>query len=1009
MHPVHRRLLAEELVRLRPADEERRYVASQRAGRIDPNPHQIDAVVFALQRIPEGGCILADEVGLGKTIEAGLVMAQLRAEGAKKLLLVTPKPLLGQWREELYSLFGMTVREVSAASSDAFDGEGIFAVGRELAGTKPVAGRIEKAGPWDLCVIDEAHEHFAGIWKRFDATGVENEDSRHAKTAGNLKGALGASPVLLLTATPIQNSLAELWGLVHYVDPSGTLLGDLPTFRALFAASAREGGDRRLAEGSGPELRRRLAQVVQRTLRRQAQDFLDKPFVGRMARTFEYEMSADERALYDDVTRYLLSPSLQAFRGSHRALLLLGFHRRMASSKAALAASLKNVETRLERMLRGDRVDEGDETARAFESDLEDDELVERLEIEERDEGGEIDRGAVEEELARVRGLRVRAEELTEDGKARALLKAVRIVLERGRHGEGGGKVVIFTESRRTQDYLRELLMHDGLADDDITVFRGQNDHPRAKAALARWEAEVEAGKPARERPSREVATRLALVHEFRTRSRVFLGTEAAAKGLNLQFCDTLVNYDLPWNPQRIEQRIGRVHRYGQKTDVTIINFLAKDNEAQRLTYEILSQKLELFGNVLGASDAVLHAASDGPSDAVLSALGDDFEKRLGAIYRQARSIDEIVARLAELRETTTERRRAFEDEQARTRELIESRLDARVREVFANIQGRLAASLAAFDRDVEALVGAYLDAHEVPFTREAREGARGATVILTLSPGEGAPPALLDALGASADALRVAIGAPLEGVDALHLGHPLVQLAVADARAQPSGGVEARCDALPEGTRGALRVVKVRHAGLQPVERLRAFAALESGETLDDAETRALLEGPLASRAVTLDAVFAAERDAALDELMDEAIFFDQREVRDGIDEAFARVEERLERFVEDKVLLLRRGLAGLRADRAEAQRAWDDAATADARTAAERRLKKLDAKIEALQGDLESLEARDDATYRRHRDALHARRFAEPQIEIVLDLDFVVSAPDSDPAGPPWTPPPT
>src|SRR5438552_14581365 len=108
LHPVKRRLLAEEFVRLRRADEQRRYAASQRRGRIDPNPHQIDAVIFALKRIPEGGCILADEVGLGKTIEAGLVVAQLRSEGsASRVLLIVPKPLLGQWQDELYRLFGI--------------------------------------------------------------------------------------------------------------------------------------------------------------------------------------------------------------------------------------------------------------------------------------------------------------------------------------------------------------------------------------------------------------------------------------------------------------------------------------------------------------------------------------------------------------------------------------------------------------------------------------------------------------------------------------------------------------------------------------------------------------------------------------------------------------------------------------------------------------------------------------------------------------------------------------
>ncbi|HEX2692235.1 MAG TPA: SNF2-related protein, partial [Kofleriaceae bacterium] len=112
-HALQRLYLAEDLVRRRRADEYRRQVASQRAARIDPNPHQIDAVIFALERIPDGGCIRADEVGLGKTIEAGLVIAQLMAEGAKRVMVVTPKALLGQWKQELYALFGIDAREVT--------------------------------------------------------------------------------------------------------------------------------------------------------------------------------------------------------------------------------------------------------------------------------------------------------------------------------------------------------------------------------------------------------------------------------------------------------------------------------------------------------------------------------------------------------------------------------------------------------------------------------------------------------------------------------------------------------------------------------------------------------------------------------------------------------------------------------------------------------------------------------------------------------------------------------
>ena len=164
---------------------------------------------------------------------------------------------------------------------------------------------------------------------------------------------------MLLTATPIQNSLAELWGLVQYVDPTGTLLGTKPVFEDVFCA----GGDGRgVAAEQARELRRRLGTVIQRTLRRQAQEFLDKPFVGRRAQLFEYRMSAAERTLYDDVTDYLLRPRLHAFQGRSRQLLL-GFHRRMASSTAALAASLDRVASRLRARLAGDS---DPETATAF-------------------------------------------------------------------------------------------------------------------------------------------------------------------------------------------------------------------------------------------------------------------------------------------------------------------------------------------------------------------------------------------------------------------------------------------------------------------------------------------------------------------------------------------------------------------------------------------------------------------------------------------------------------------
>src|SRR6516162_2008160 len=189
LHAIQRRLLAEEFARLRRADERRRYVAAQRRGRIDPNPHQIDAVVFALSRLPDGGCILADEVGLGKTIEAGLVIAQALAEGMRRILLIVPKSLLGQWQTELYSLFGIEARE-GRLDPEAFAGDGVFLIHREFAGGPKGSSLLRAADPFELVVIDEAHEVFASIYKRFDKDGNYDKDSNEAQTADRVRSLL---------------------------------------------------------------------------------------------------------------------------------------------------------------------------------------------------------------------------------------------------------------------------------------------------------------------------------------------------------------------------------------------------------------------------------------------------------------------------------------------------------------------------------------------------------------------------------------------------------------------------------------------------------------------------------------------------------------------------------------------------------------------------------------------------------------------------------------------------
>jgi hypothetical protein len=986
LHPAQRRYVAEELVRRRRSDERRRNAAPQRAAKIDANPHQIEAVVFALARLREGGCILADEVGLGKTIEAGLVIAQLLAEGARRVLLVAPKPLLGQWHQELFQLFELDAQH-GEPRTGGFDGDGVFLIGREAAGSERGRAALLASEPFDLWVIDEAHEVFAGIYKRFDKFGQYREDAPDARTAGRMRDVLlvNRPPVLLLTATPIQNSLTELWGLVQYVDPLGTLLGNLSTFREVFCGP----DDRHLAPGQEQELRGRLRTVLQRTLRRQAQGFLEKPFVNRQARLFEYLMSTAERALYDDVSEYLLEPGILAFQGNQRQLLLLGFHRRMASSTRALAVSLERVSARLRRTIAGDRTPQADDDdAQSVIDDLESEDLEvfdESQRIGPAEESPTAaDPGAARKELQRVEGFIQRAHGLgNDDSKFRALLKALDFVTQQARAGHGAGKLVIFTESLVTQEYLRDRLVESRLVSEaEITRVRGTNESRRVQEALERWRHETPQDEGAT--PSLDIASRLSLVHEFKTRSRVFISTEAGAKGLNLQFCDTVVNYDLPWNPQRIEQRIGRCHRYGQQHDVTVINFLAKDNEAQWLTFEILSQKLELFGTVLDASDQVLHRADGAEAGSLVSALGADFEAELGRIYERSRSIQEVTAELRALRDRVADERRRYEETHARTASLIEERFDDDVQRVFRQHRDRVPGALAELDRDLLAVAIAYLEANAFAYER----AAEGEVELLRVVRSSALPTHLREGI-------TVAIGASKEHTS-LSLGHPLIVAAVADARA--AGISMSATVSLPEnapeklreqaGKRGRLRAVKVSFDGFERIELLIPIVVFEDGEILDPSLGESLLRAGLRD----LGEVVTSVGPEALQDAVEQILFSIQSNVDEAEQGRFERALRQGERFIDDRLLVLKRRRQELVRRLEQAQMRRDGAASSVARTEAERAVLSAQVALDEIDGGIGSLQNRDDDTYRQFSAHIHERRYSPPRVEHLFDMTLVV-----------------
>jgi adenine-specific DNA-methyltransferase len=977
LHGFNLRVLAEDLIRVRRPDDRERYAASQRQARIDPNPHQIDAVIFALRRLREGGCILADEVGLGKTIEAGLVIAQSRAEGAERILLIVPKSLIGQWQDELLNLFGILARE----DQTNFIAAGVYLVGREFAGSERGAGSLSAVPPFDLVVIDEAHEIFAGLHKRYGRDGLYDETSDEALMAHRVRGFLRSAPVLLLTATPMQNSLAELWGLVQYVEPTGTLLGDITTFRQVFCSE----DDGTLVPGQEHELQRRLAMVLQRTLRRQAQEFLDRPFTQRRCRLYEYKMSDDERSLYDDVTEYLLQPSLYAFAGRQRRLLLIGFHRRMASSIPALAASLENVAGRLRRLTAGQHV-----TDDAIEvlHDLEEEE-----EIEEASEDQPIatNRVALAAELARVEGFVARARSLPHDAKARSFQDAIRVILDLGRDGRGSGKAVVFTESITTQEYLRRLLLDTGLGDEDVTLFRGSNDHARAHEAYARWLNEEGRKLPPTSRPTREVAVRLALVHEFRTRSKVLVCTEAGAKGLNLQFCETVINYDLPWNPQRIEQRIGRCHRYSQQRDVTVVNFIARDNEAHRLTFEILSQKLDLFGRVLDASDVVLHEPRTDAPEIVVSALSLELETDLRNIYGRSRTLDEVTREIAALRDRIVVRRDSYEKEYLRTSRAIESRFDEDVRRVFKHLLEELPAGLEQLDRDLADLVEGYLAAQAADYQRSDEVGRAVFDVTLDT--------ALAAQIG---EGRRFATGDARNLTDSeqLNLGHPLVRAAIEHARAWRGGSIEFSLprDASPQlteltGKTGVLAVVLVNYAGFEPVQRLIA-AGIIGGGPIDPSVAELITRLP----ATDSQSIDATPDTQGLDDAVDEAVFVDQREVEKREQKHFEQAIGQLERFVDDKVLVCRRERASLAQKLRSARSRRDTVVGSAARERVDEEITRLATKDDVLEQRISALDSREDEVYRKWRDKYHELRYRAPDVTPLFKVAFRIAPPNPE-----------
>jgi adenine-specific DNA-methyltransferase len=607
----HSKYLACELTRRRSSDSAEKLAVAVAGAQVDMNPHQVDAALFAFASPLSKGALLADEVGLGKTIEAGLVISQRWAEGRRRILIIVPSNLRKQWHQELSEKFFLPCLILETRSYNAavksgdlhpFDQSNSIAIcSYQFARNK--AADIQ-ATPWDLVVIDEAHR-LRNVYKPSNVI------------ANTLKLALADRHKLLLTATPLQNSLLELYGLVSFIDEHS--FGDLKSFREQFANLSQQ----RTFE----VLRERLKPVCHRTLRRQVTAYV--PYTKRHAILEEFSPNDAEDRLYELVSAYLQRDNLQALPPSQRSLMTLVLRKLLASSTFAIAGALTSISQRLQRRLDSTRpadlpVDELAEEYEALDSTAEEwpeDQVNEPLTT--------SDQRSLEAEIAELASFAELATSIDQNAKGRALLQALDVAFAKARELGAEEKAIIFTESRRTQSYLIRVLADSSYAD-RIVLFNGSNTDEQSKAIYAEWLTR-HAGSD-RVSGSKTADMRSALVDYFREQGRIMIATEAGAEGINLQFCSMVVNYDLPWNPQRIEQRIGRCHRYGQKHDVVVVNFLNRKNEADQRVYQLLSEKFQLFEGVFGASDEVLGAIESGV----------DFEKRIAGIYQQCRQTTEI-------------------------------------------------------------------------------------------------------------------------------------------------------------------------------------------------------------------------------------------------------------------------------------------------------------------------------------------------------------------------------
>ncbi|MCE9501066.1 MAG: DEAD/DEAH box helicase family protein [Leptospira sp.] len=505
-------------------------------------PHQIESTHIVVNSFSPR-FILADEVGLGKTIEAALIMKELSFRNDyKRVLIVVPSPLAIQWKQELKNKFNedfTIVKRKNFVDSGVENWQNFDRVITSIDFIKnpKYSDEILKR-KWNIVIFDEAHR------LRRDYSKITRAYIFAEKIAKKCES------LLLLSATPFRGKLEELFYLVHLVDPN--ILGPYQSFVNEYVL------------GNRSDLREKISKVL---LRRRKVEV--GGFTKRFAKTVRIDLSVQERQFYDETTDYVKREYNLAMNTQNRAtgFVMIVFQKLLDSSVVALLNALQKRKFMIETKLHSF----GKAPASVDDWDLNETEEVEEF-ISELETSAHNELKNIKRELLSLNRLILLGKAIREDRKSIKLRETL-VKLK----SEGNKKFIIFTQFRSTQDYLCRVL-----SDFDIVLFHG------SLTADAKEDA----------------------ISKFKTQSEILISTEAGGEGRNLQFANILFNYDLPWSPLKIEQRIGRIHRFGQKENVYIFNFASKDTVAEKIL-SVLTNKIKLFEDSIGASDALLGTIED--------------------------------------------------------------------------------------------------------------------------------------------------------------------------------------------------------------------------------------------------------------------------------------------------------------------------------------------------------------------------------------------------------------